>query len=619
MLLFVLSRPFQITSVSPEDEPCPARTSVDPGYFDVPAELLDFRTPTEGRVNWDLRVAAQDRDGNKILRRVAGRVVENFLNPGSTSQTLITAMTQLAATGSAAFTKWSDNPTQEQDLTSYLTAEGMPSAAAATASHAIMSDFNAARQAVRNPGAGINETSLRQALKNGNWIAVSGEDDPPDFPVNVAIAPYPQYHAPITVPTPLGPNNSLSISIRYIIASSQDVDISSACMPRFKGVVDDQPYIPPGNEVIIYIHGEGSRAEEACDFIPALFSGGAAAGRSFTVISFDQPSTAYSTMVPHESVAPMPPDPGTVDTSAYPGSPMLDFVYNTIVTFVETVVLPFGNPITAVVGGSLGGHMALRLAASQKDWVRNVVAWSPACVWDHDFLLGFNILGNPVGVSLSQRLLADHVTWGLVTQNELDGSRAEFFSTVWDQPTFDPTKIDVFTIAGALLAAGVFSGPVALLAIGVIAAAILNLPAVPAQPLMWYRDDWPSGVPPVPLAPWGPSVSVGPAKAAYIQGARRDRREIYNMIQRQWHWRIGGEMIGFTFDALLPSINKPLLLMVGENDNYNEVHLFENVKRFAGSLSGLGKCVTVRDTGHSIHNERPYSLANQILSFASRP
>jgi len=78
-------------------------------------------------------------------------------------------------------------------------------------------------------------------------------------------------------------------------------------------------------------------------------------------------------------------------------------------------------------------------------------------------------------------------------------------------------------------------------------------------------------------------------------------------------------MIGFKFDALAPRINKPLLLMVGELDQYPEVHFFSNVSRFAATLSGLGKALTVQDTGHSIHNERPYFLANQIVRFAPRP
>ncbi len=58
--------------------------------------------------------------------------------------------------------------------------------------------------------------------------------------------------------------------------------------------------------------------------------------------------------------------------------------------------------------------------------------------------------------------------------------------------------------------------------------------------------------------------------------------------------------------------------MVGERDQYPEVHFFSNVSHFATTLGGLSKALTVQDTGHSIHNERPYFLANQIVSFAPR-
>jgi len=553
---------------------------------------------------------------------VASLVAENFLNPAlATPQALITAMTQLAVTGSSAFAAWSKKPTT--DLTPALTAAGMPSAAAAAASQQIMADFNAALQAVRNPGAGINENSLRQGLRSGNWIGVSGEDDPPDFPVNVGIAPYPQYHHQISVPTPQGPKSSIPITIRYIVASSRSVAVSN-CNAQFQGNIPSQPSIPPGDEVVIYIHGEGSRAEEALDFIPALFSVGAAAGRSFTVIAFDQPSCGYSTMVPHLSVAPMPPTSGgLIDTSDFAGTPILDLVENAILTFVETLVVPLGNPITAVMGGSLGGHMALRIAASQKDWVRNVVAWSPASVMEHKFSV--------LGKHISQRLVSDPVLAGRATDGptppwpasaEQDWLRLDFFSTVWDQDTanvaaqFGP---QVAAIAAALIAAGVFTSIVGIGLAALVTGALLGLTPVPAQPLMWYRDDWPSGVPTVQVAPWAESAMVGPTKAIYIQESRRDRREVYNADFRRWHWRICEEMIGFTFDALVPNINKPLLLMVGEKDDYPDVHFASYVPELAQSLSGLGKCLIVQDTGHSIHNERPYFLANQLVAFAPRP
>jgi pimeloyl-ACP methyl ester carboxylesterase len=630
MLLFIVSRPMQITSVSLPGEPC-TRTKLGDGYFDIPSGLVasSISTNAEGRLIDDLRKAAQLRDGNKILEMAATLAGGNYLNPGSTPQEVITAIAQLAVTGSNAFAAWQKNPTT--DLTSFLTAYpfSMPLVAAEEASRQIMADFSGAQEAVRNPEAGINRNSLRQSLRNGSWIAVSGEDDPPDFPVNVSIAKYPQYHLAITVPTPKGPSSSVPVATRCIIASSRDVAVSD-CNVSFTGTAPTQPTIPPGDEVILYIHGEGSRAEEALDFIPALFTAGAAAGRSFTVIAFDQPSCGYSTMVPHLSVAPMPPTSGgLIDTTSFAGSPILDFVESAIVAFVEQ--LPFdnpltaNNPLTAVVGGSLGGHMALRLAASQPDWVRNVVAWSPASVMDHTF----TVLGVP---PISQRVVSDPVLAARATDGpsppwpasvEDDSLRSDFFSTVWDQDTANVAGqygVETLGISTALVESGVFAslgattGPVAATIAATVSAALLGLTPVPAQPLMWYRDDWPSGVPTVQLAPWGQSAMVGPAKAIHIQESRRDRREIYNADFRRWHWRICEEMLSYTFDPR--SITKPLLLLVGEKDDYPDVHFFSNVTTLAQSLNGSGRCLTVPDTGHSIHNERPKLLAEQVLAFA---
>jgi pimeloyl-ACP methyl ester carboxylesterase len=591
----------KVISIAPPNEPGQPRTSVDPSYIAGPADLVDAdaapmdckTTSTDGRVNSALRTAAQDRDGNKILQRVADLVAGNYVNPNSTPQDLITAITQLAVTGSSAYAAWSAAPTE--DLTSYLTQKGMPAAAAATASQKIMADFNAALQAVRSPNAGIDETSLRKGMLN-NWIAVSGEDDPPDYPVNVSITQYPQYHLPLTVATPQGVNSSIDINIRYIVASQ-----GAANAPA-------KPSIPPGNEIVLFIHGEGSRAEEAADFIPALLSVGESVGRNFTVVAIDQPSCGYSTMAPHLSIAPAPPTSGGVlDTSSFAGSPILDFIENSIIAFVETLLIPFGNPIVAIVGGSLGGHMALRLAASQKNWVKNVIAWSPASVMDHTFPL--------LGANPPQRTIVDPQLAGKWSDGpsppwpasqENAKSREGFFEQVWCDDTFDPTEIDAGAIAAAVVSDAAFLallGPIGVVVGGVTATAVASelskLPPVPPQPTLWYSDSWPS-------------------KLTYMAESRLDRREVYNTNFRQWHWRICQEMIGYTFDALVPSMNKPLLLLVGEEDNYPLVEFMKNVSAFAAGLKGPAQGgLTIQNTGHSIHNERPHFLASQVVNFAS--
>jgi pimeloyl-ACP methyl ester carboxylesterase len=587
-----------VTSVTPPPEPNAPPTKQAPGYFIGSAALQD--ASREGGLMPVLRNVAALRDGNAILKLVADLSVYQFIKPPPPplptppppyAQELLTAMTQLAVTGSAAFAAWAAAPTL--DLTPYLNAtwvpKGLSAANAATINTKIIGDFNAALQAVRNPGAGINEPALRGGMAS-SWIAVSAEDDAPDFPVNVFIAPYPQFHLAITV-------DGHPLNIRYILASSQ-----------LDGTVLTEPFIPPGNEIVLFIHGEGSRAEEACDFIPALFSVGADARRSFTVVSLDLPGSSYSTMIAHTTVSPMPQAStflGLIELSGFAGSPILDFVEKTIVTFVETLLVPLGNPITAVMGGSLGGHMSLRLAAGQYDWVKSVLAWSPASVEDYT---------TPIcAVDLPNRVLADPALAALAMEpenlNQID-SRIDFFSRVWDENTFPPRNwaVKVIGVALALWLSSLIGGVFSWFLFDCILGSLLLLPGVPPQPHMWYRDDW---------GPVLPGAKFGQAKEIYIAESRLDRHEIYGIVSRQWHWRICEEILGFTFDALAPQINKPLLFMAGELDNYPDAHFVQHVSRLAQTLTGPGYCLTVQDTGHSIHAERPYFLANQLVNFTT--
>jgi pimeloyl-ACP methyl ester carboxylesterase len=305
----------------------------------------------------------------------------------------------------------------------------------------------------------------------------------------------------------------------------------------------------------------------------------------------------------HTEIATMPAisGPPRVDISSFTGAPILDFVEHTISAFVETVVVPFGNPIKAIVGGSLGGHMAMRFAASQKPWVQNVVAWSPASMWEYDlYLLGVD--------AFPHRVLADPPLSDSATEAESEETRRNFFESIWDENLFPPPPADKFDLDVATVAAGIATVtifPNVITAAGAIAigTAIINLPTLPPQPDMWYRDGWP------PLDGTGNSLPKG----RFIDAARFDRRETYNINMRQWHFRICLETIGYKFDnAFAASVQKPLLLMVGEQDDYPMV---QYVKAFAGTLTGPGQALTVQQTGHSIHSERPAFLADQILRF----
>ena len=373
----ILGHGFALDEIVPPDEAIPPRTTVDPGYHGVPPSFVDTTTlPAESRLIPQLRNAAALRDGDAILKNVCQTAAADFLGQSSTDAALLTAMTQLAVTGSNAFAKWSVNKTR--NWVPVMESFGIPAVVANPLNDKMMADFDAAVAAVRASNSGTIDPLTR------DWIAVSAEDDPPDFPVNIPIAPFPQFHLPITVN-----GTQLQCPLLHRIG------------PAFVLVNFDKPSIPPGDEVVIYIHGEGSRAEEALDLVPRLFDAAKTAGRHFTLIALDLPGCGYTKLIDaqgvrdtpdHLTIAAMPPTNtkfGVVELSSFAGAPILDFVQATIIAFVEALVVPMGNKISAVVGGSLGGHMSLRLAASGKPWINNVIAWSPASIMDHTTPLKF--------------------------------------------------------------------------------------------------------------------------------------------------------------------------------------------------------------------------------------
>ena len=587
-------------------------------YFQPPPIVLD---PTDvaggaptGRVAGELRDTAQTQDGKRILKGVARDYARDWRQYGqiaATAQQVLTARTQLAVTGARAFAACPGFAAAGLQVTDPIF-EYVPAPVAQGFLDQMETDYTAALDAVRNPLAGINP-----ARAELGWIAVSGEDDSPDFPVNVKIAPFPQFHVTVTVPTPaLGEGTALDVKVRYFVASAE--------LPSDP---PSEPFFPTDDEVILYIHGEGSRAEEALDFIDELHKHQAENGRSFTVVSLDLPGFGYSTTTgatpAHTDVSPMP-EPAVAFGEVLIGSPpspdLLDFIEATIVEFVADVITPAGNPITAVMGGSLGGHMALRFAASDLDWVKNVVAWSPAGVWQHDFSVGI-----PVSVTLSQTLLTVPALIKRMqppgTNDAIFAARSNFINLVWYQDTFAPplSGADALGIAAALVASGMvpFLGEELtgwlsdLLPPGVLAAAaiadllsgLVALPTVPKQPEMWYRDDWP-----------GPGSTNNQAKIAAMQEDLYDRQEIYNENFRAWHWRICMDCLVYTFEP--SAIQKPLLLMVGQSDEYPLVNFASSVPSFAGGIGSPGLGHIVADTGHSIHNERPLFLATELMNFA---
>ena len=142
---------------------------------------------------------------------------------------------------------------------------------------------------------------------------------------------------------------------------------------------------------------------------------------------------------------------------------------------------------------------------------------------------------------------------------------------------------------------------------------VLPLIVPHTQPELWYRDGW------------------QPCKDLHIRGSRMARREIYNANFRQWHWRVAGEQLIYSHvdrmdheDASSPfryALNKVRHLLVGSaEDNYSGSNIFDATMHLAGLMvTTPGRSLLLRETGHSVHFERPAFFAGQIVSFLLDP
>lgn len=193
---------------------------------------------------------------------------------------------------------------------------------------------------------------------------------------------------------------------------------------------DDRPPMPPhpepairgDQEVILYLHGHSSRLEEALELTGRIHEAAARAGRKYTVISMDLPCCGYASHLDHERIA--PPEASRYHLSGDGGGyPILEFVEEFVVRFVETLDRTVGvrGRIASVVGGSLGGNLVLRLGERRPapPWLRALVSWSPASVWD----------------ALVYDAIKDRVTEvprGEMVEPETEDRRREYFGNVFE-------------------------------------------------------------------------------------------------------------------------------------------------------------------------------------------
>ncbi len=410
----------------------------------------------------------------------------------------------------------------------------------------------------------------RSKLPELPFIAVSGEDDHPLRPVNT----YSSQHRQATMELSVW---GLDLSIRYAIAGALDA----------------------GSKNVLLLHGHSSRLEEVDHLMSELEQLG------YTAIALDLPCNGYSNQIDHVDVLflerprrahlRLPYDEEPQSPANHSSHYTLRFLQEVVHQFVRALFAGEGlHPrIDLLAGGSLGGNLGLLFSESapfgnpgrhawvdpRLAWVNRVAVWSPACLWQDK---GSIVCGPPHGRSLAP---------------EVEPLRLESFEAWmnYEEP-FPGVKI--------------------------------------RQADQWYRKGW-------------------KGKGRAISEGWLSRHELYSPRLRRWHWIIAHDQLKFSHQDKVVGLDGKevdkrhyqllgghLLAMCGDGDDLQFTNLYSRVMELApkskvpqalkdkrqspsweidgAKIRGAaGHVLMWRDTGHSIHDERPRELAHVLDQFAS--
>ena len=527
-----------------------------------------------------LREQVQTGDAKSLLVRSAAVhyvVQRGLLSPigpwSRPTDAYAQALADLAVTGQRTYRSFQRLAPRQADLIAPVRAELLaffPShqPVASDVSGAVDRALQRAYQvawALRGP------TPHRQAQRNGlGWIAVDGEDDPPHRPVNVPTLNFAQHNMTVQV-------GAIPVVTRYVVASRSITDNNPV---QIDSIPPDRSLPLIVGDIILFIPGHSSSAEEPEALIGPLLDGAAARGRPLTLIAMDLPSNGYASMVEHTAVA----------AGAMPewntGYQILDFIEDFIVAFVDGLEAQqpgIKRQIIGVIGGSLGGNMTLRLGKRNPavyPWLHSLVAWSPASSWPS------------WARALPYVAFEGGRSYDFVKHEGVRTTRESMLEPEVEYP-YDRSslrKLFYDQAAGGLVSTG-----------------------RRAQSSYWY------------------SSYYACADAAII-GSHRGLYEIYNARFRRWHWRVAHEQLIYShLDSDRPStlflnpdagparysqIRSRLLLATGYEDDDYPVKIYSWTKELADAMTMVnGTTLFVMETGHSIPTERPDFFSKRILDF----
>lgn len=492
--------------------------------------------------------------------------------------------------------------------------------------------------------------SLRPTL---GWIAVNSAVDQARRPTNLPGTHWPE--ADTYIPFSMH-GFTHNIRIRYAIAGATDRPTSFSIdnVPPTK----KPPILPPEALVLVFLHGHSSGLSEGAGLFEELKIAAETQllAKPIVMISFDFPSNGYSQYYDHEELAPF-----TSTTRYVPDHPeerrfgILEVYEQLVVSLIENIdrdliadgqksILP---RIAAVLGGSMGGNLALRLSerlVTHPWWIQNCVSWSPASIYESfgnkDYFIPspgeeFDPIGKEALERAHQRC----------THEESTDSRADFIGIQLNgerlindgTPEFEVMyRFIEFTLQPLL--GGIFNfipivGPLA----GPLVSGLLG-PVIPG--VIIGEAGIPDVIPGVSFH-GANTIAVkqsdewvrAECRAGYDQTTANQifllsLQEVYSPARRRTHWRVAYEQLLFSHqDEIAASRGRKCyerstirtLLIGGADDTTDRItgfDIFGGVKKIAPLMvSNPGKAIYIDRTGHSIHAERPKWLAREIIEF----
>ena len=250
--------------------PPPDPGDVPAGYFAPPAELV---VGNEWRLIPPLRAVAAGKTAmGALISAVLAQVQQNpgfsrGLLPAAPAN-LGMALADLAVTGRNAYTDFVRRRPREGGPGGVIETLATARLVAAGASGWTPAMISTATSEVLDRAYQV-AWFLRAETDRGElgWIAVSGEDDPPHRPVNVARTSFPQHDLYFSVP---GEKREVAVQTRFAIATADEPPAPPAPPAPGERSLPPllEPTLPKGDRIILFINGSDSRLEEADVLIP---------------------------------------------------------------------------------------------------------------------------------------------------------------------------------------------------------------------------------------------------------------------------------------------------------------------------------------------------------------